>query len=316
MRYIIKLSEYFELKNSQIRIPQLGGTHLHIVLIVTSIMLSGCFSRFVMTEKELKEYYKDKKDKPTYFTIKNDSVELFCATSGPDTLPPLLIIHGAPGAWYGSRNFLEDTMLQKQFHIIAVDRPGYNKSKYKNKRTAVTSIDIQAVAIYEAMRLNRSFKTGIIMGSSYGGPIAAKVVVNNPDRFHHLILLAAAMDPEKEKFWWFNRYVSSGMIRWFLPRFINNATDEKYTHVKELNKMLPDWEKLNLQITAIQGGADNIVDPANLDFARKQLQGRNAEFIFIPEAGHMIRRSNEQMVKSILGRSLNEVRELSAEGSQ
>ena len=287
-----------------------------LLLILLSFLLSGCFSRFVMTEKELKEYYKDKKDKPTYFTIKNDSVELFCATSGVDTLPPLLIIHGAPGAWYGSRNFLEDSILKRQFHIIAVDRLGYNKSKYKNKKSAVTSIDIQAVAIYEAMRLNRSFKTGVIMGSSYGGPIAAKVVVNHPDRFHHLILLAAAMDPEKEKFWWFNRYVSSGMIRWFLPRFINNATDEKYTHVKELNRMLPDWEKLDLQITAIQGGADNIVDPANLDFARRQLQGKNAEFIFIPEAGHMIRFNNEEMVKSILGKALNEVRELPSGSSQ
>jgi pimeloyl-ACP methyl ester carboxylesterase len=279
-------------------------------------MSSGCFSRFVMTEKELKEYYKDKKDKPTYFTIKNDSVELFCATSGADTLPPLLIIHGAPGAWYGSRNFLEDSILKQRFHIISVDRPGYNKSKYKNKRAAVTSIDIQAIAIYEAMRLNRSFKTGVLMGSSYGGPIAAKIAVNHPDRFHHLILLAAAMDPQKEKFWWFNRYVSSGMIRWFLPRFINSATDEKYTHIRELNKMLPDWEKLNLQITVIHGGADNIVDPANLDFARKHLQGKNADFIFIPEAGHMIRFNNEQMVKSILGKSLNEVRELPAGGSQ
>lgn len=287
-----------------------------VVLILLSFLLSGCFSRFVMTEKELKEYYKDKKDKPTYFTIKNDSVELFCATSGVDTLPPLLIIHGAPGAWYGSRNFLEDSILKRQFHIIAVDRLGYNKSKYKNKKSAVTSIDIQAVAIYEAMRLNRSFKTGVIMGSSYGGPIAAKVVVNHPDRFHHLILLAAAMDPEKEKFWWFNRYVSSGMIRWFLPGFINSATDEKYTHIKELNKMLPDWEKLDLQVTAIQGGADNIVDPANLDFARKHIQGKNAEFIFIPEAGHMIRWNNEEMVKSILGKALNEVRELPSGGSQ
>jgi len=288
--------------------------NLPILLIGLLLMLSGCFSRFVMTEKEIKEFYKDKKYKPTYFTIKNDSVELFCATSGADTLPPLLIVHGAPGAWYGSRNFLDDSTLNANYHIITVDRPGYNKSKFKNKKSAVTSIDIQATAIYEAMRLNRSFKTGVIMGSSYGGPIAAKIAVNHPDRFHHLVLLAAAMDPEKEKFWWFNQYVSSGIIRWFLPRFINSATDEKYSHVKELNKMLPDWEKLNLQITVVQGGADNIVDPANLDFARKHLQGKKAEFIFIPDAGHLIRFNNEPLVKSILGKSLNEVRELPAGG--
>jgi hypothetical protein len=108
------------LKNSHPAIGRDKFAHLHILLIGLSLLLTSCFSRFVMTEKELKEYYKDKKDKPTYFTIKNDSVELFCATSGADTLPPLLIVHGAPGAWYGCRNLLEDSTLRANFHMIAV----------------------------------------------------------------------------------------------------------------------------------------------------------------------------------------------------
>ena len=92
------------------------------LVAVVWLLCSSCFSRFVMTEKELRAYYKDKPEKPLFFTIHNDSVELFCATSGADTLPPLLLIHGAPGAWYGSRNFLEDSALKQHFHIIAVDR--------------------------------------------------------------------------------------------------------------------------------------------------------------------------------------------------
>lgn len=142
----------------------------YVILLLSVSVLSGCFQRFVMTEKELKEYYKDKKQKPVYFTIQNDSVSLFCATAGSDTLPPLLLIHGAPGAWYGSRNFLEDSVLQQHFHIIAMDRLGYNKSRFRNKRKAVTSIEMQAIAIHEALRLNRSFKTGVVLGSSYGAP--------------------------------------------------------------------------------------------------------------------------------------------------
>ena len=147
--------------------------------------------------------------------------------------PPLLLIHGAPGAWYGSRNFLEDSLLQQHYHIIAVDRPGYNKSRFRRKRKAVTSITLQAVGIREALRLNRSHKTGVVVGSSYGAPIAAKLAMLYPQHFHHLVMLAPAIDPDKEKFWWFHPYVRRGPVRWLLPRFINNATDEKLICTRE-----------------------------------------------------------------------------------
>lgn len=269
-------------------------------MLVTGCLCSGCFSRYVMTEKEVKVYYKNKPHKPTFFTIQNDSVKLFCATTGADTLPPLLMIHGTPGAWYGSRNLLDDTLLQQHYHIIAIDRPGYNKSRFKGKRKAVTSITTQAIAAHEALRLNRSSKTGVVMGSSYGAPIAAKVAILYPNAFHHLVMLAPAIDPAREKFWWFNPYIHGGPVSWFLPRFINNATEEKFSHVEELQQLLPEWSKLSIPVTTVQGGADDIVDPGNLDFAKKLLQGKSAEFIFLPDAGHLIRWRNADLVRSIL----------------
>src|SRR5687767_13986171 len=190
------------------------------LLMLLSVLFSGCFSRWVMTKKELDAYYADKSVKPTFFTIENDSVKLFCAATGVDTLPPLLLIHGAPGAWYGSRNMLDDSILRQRFHIIAMDRPGYDKSRYKNRRRAVTSISMQAIAIHEALRINRSRQKGIVVGSSYGAPIAAELSLRYPDEFAHLIMLAAAIDPEKEKFWWFHKYIRRGPVHWFLPRFL------------------------------------------------------------------------------------------------
>jgi len=271
-----------------------------LLAICITVLCSGCFSSFVMTEKELKEHYKNKAVKPTYFTIKNDSVSLFCATTGSDTLPPLLLVHGAPGAWYGSRNLLDDTLVQKQYHIIAMDRLGYNKSRFKGKRGAVTSIETQAIAIHEALRLNRSSKTGVVMGSSFGGPIAAKIAIMYPDRFHQLIMLAPAIDPDHEKYWWFHLFIRGGLVRALMPKFVNNATDEKFAHVEELKKLLPEWSKLSVPITMVQGGEDNVVYPSNLDFARKKLLGKPAEFVFLPGSGHMIRTQNPDLVRSIV----------------
>ena len=271
-----------------------------VIAVCITVLCSSCFSRFVMTERELKEHYKNKSVKPTYFTIKNDSVSLFCATTGSDTLPPLLLVHGAPGAWYGSRNLLDDTLVQKQYHIIAMDRLGYNKSRFKGRRGAVTSIETQAIAIHEALRLNRSSKTGVVMGSSFGGPIAAKIAIMYPDRFHQLIMLAPAIDPDNEKYWWFHLFIRGGLVRALMPRFVNNATDEKFAHVEELKKLLPEWSKLSVPITMVQGGEDNVVYPSNLDFAKKRLLGKPAEFVFLPGSGHMIRTQNPDLVRSIV----------------
>ena len=272
---------------------------IFVLLIFTCLFCSSCFRRFVQTEKQLKEYYKDK-TKPVYFTVQNDSVQLFCATAGADTLPPLLIIHGAPGAWYGSRNLLNDSLITRHFHVISVDRPGYNKSRFKGRKKAVTSISVQAVAIYEALRLNRSHKKGIVMGSSYGGPIAVKMAIDHPDAFYHVLLLAAAIDPDNEKFWWFNKYVHHGPLKWLLPRFFRTATNEKYSHVKELRKLVPLWSQLTVPVTAVQGDADNTVSPVNLDFARKMLAGKNAAFISLPGTGHLIRWQRADLVRQLL----------------
>lgn len=271
-----------------------------LLLLAIPIICTGCFSSFVMTEREIAEHYKNKPVKPTFFTIQNDSVSLYCATTGADTLPPLLLVHGAPGAWYGSRNLLDDTVVQKQYHIIAVDRPGYGKSRFRGKRKAVTSIETQAIAIHEALRLNRSSKTGVVMGSSFGGPIAAKIAIMYPERFHQLVMLAPAIDPDNEKYWWFHHFIRGGVIRAMMPRFVNNATDEKMAHVEELRKLLPEWSNLSIPITMVQGGEDNIVYPSNLDFAKKQLLGKPAEFVFLPGSGHMIRSQNPDVVRSIV----------------
>ena len=276
-----------------------GGKYVFLVL-AGWVLCSGCFGRFVMTDRQVRKYYAGKPVKPTFFTVQNDSIKLFCATTGADTLPPLLMIHGAPGAWYGSRNLLDDPLLQQHYQIIAVDRPGYHKSRFKGKRKAVTSITIQAVAIHEALQLNHSRQTGVIMGSSYGAPIAAKMALLYPHDFHHLVMLAAAIDPDKEKFWWWHPWINGGPVYSLFPHFIKSATHEKFSHVEELRKLAPEWQDLTIPVTVVQGGADNIIEPSNLDFAKKVLQGKQTQFIFLPNAGHLIRFQAPDLVRSIL----------------
>lgn len=274
------------------------------LLLFLSVLSSSCFRRWVMTDKQIRAYYADKPVKPVYFTIANDSVQLFCATTGADTLPPLIMIHGAPGAWHGSRQMLDDSLLRQRFQLIAVDRLGYGKSKFHNRKKVVNSIDIQATAIAEVLRLNHSGKTGTIVGSSYGCAIGARLALLEPGRFNHLVMLAPAIDPAQEKFWWFHQYLHSGLFINMLPRYIRNATAEKFGHVDELEKMVPQWQQLGLAITVMQGGADYIIQPGNLLFAKEVLEGKQATFIYLPDAGHLIRREYPDTVRHYLLKGL------------
>lgn len=273
---------------------------LRLLLFFLLTSLSSCFTRWVMSEKEIQRHYAGKPVKPVFTTIQNDSVRLFCASTGSDTLPPLLLIHGAPGGWFSNLSLLDDPQLQQRYHIIAVDRPGYGKSKFRKRKLAQTSISLQAAAIEQAMQLNHSSRKGVIYGNSYGAPIALKIAASHPGRFRHLVLAAGALDPDHEKFWWFHRYSRGLFVRLAMPRFINTATNEKFAHVEELRQLTADWAKLQMPVTVIQGTADYIVPPANLEFARRQLQNKPATFIVIEGAGHLIRRSHPGVIREAL----------------
>ena len=278
------------------------------------ICCSGCFRRWVLTDKQIQRYYASKPVKPVYFTIEDDSVKMFCATTGDDTLPPLILIHGAPGAWHGSRQMLDDSILQHRFQIISVDRLGYGKSRFRDKRKVVNDISVQAAAIAEVLRINRSGKTGTIVGSSYGCAIGAELALLKPTSFNHLMMLAPAIDPEQEKFWWFHKYLHSGVLIQLMPRYIRNATAEKFGHVEELQKMAGHWKKLSLQITVMQGGADYIIQPGNLNYARAVLSNKDATFIYLPQAGHLIRREYPDTVRHYLLSGLSSLKNIQEPG--
>ncbi|AEI51565.1 alpha/beta fold hydrolase [Runella slithyformis] len=261
--------------------------------------LSSCFRSWRKNDRDIREHYANRTVKPTFYTIQNDSLKLFVATTGADTLPPLLLIHGAPGAWYGYLNMVDDSILQRKYHIISVDRLGYNHSIHRKKRI-VTSIDLQARAAALALSLNHSRQKGVLLGRSYGAPIAAKIAILNPTRFHKLVMLAPAIDPAKEKFWWFSKPAKWWIVRLWLPHRINMASFEKFAHAKELEKLSAEWPLLQVPTTVVQGGKDWIVDPSNLDYARLKLAEKEAQFIFLPEAGHLITHSHPDLVRELV----------------
>jgi pimeloyl-ACP methyl ester carboxylesterase len=273
------------------------------IVLFFSIFLTSCFSRYLISEKQVRKHYATREIKPEVKIIKNDTLSLCIASVGADTLPMLLLIHGAPGSLWGYMNLMDDADLQKRYHIVSVDRVGYGKSRLKKKRF-VTSIETQAIALLPVFDLNHSSQKVPVLGRSYGAPIAARMVSLVPNLVKELIMVSPVIDPDKEKFYWFSKWGRNSIVQLFLPGEFNTATAEKYSHSAELKKMLPVWESITVPTTVIQGGNDWIADPANLDFARKHIKSKRAQYIFLNNAGHMITFTHSAMIKEMLMKSL------------
>lgn len=76
----------------------------------------------VMTDKQIDDHYKNKQTKPKLKYLNYKSYHIYHAIVGDSTKPLLIYVHGAPGAWYSSMRLLDDTLLQQNFRMIAVDR--------------------------------------------------------------------------------------------------------------------------------------------------------------------------------------------------
>ncbi len=264
--------------------------------------MSSCFSRYIISAKQVRKHYAAKEVKPQTKLIENDTLTLSVASVGADTLPMLLLIHGAPGSLWGYMNLLDDPDLQRQFHIVSVDRIGYGKSRLK-MRKFVTSIEQQAQALLPVLALNRSDEKVTILGRSYGAPIAAQLVSLMPEKVKELIMVSPVIDPEKERFYWFSKFGKNSFVQLFLPGEFNTATAEKYSHAEELRKLMPVWKSLDVRTTVIQGGNDWIGDPSNIEFAKKHIKSKRAQFIFLFNAGHMLTFTHSDMIKEMLLRS-------------
>lgn len=226
------------------------------IAILSIFVFSRCFllTGYMKTDRELQEHYANRRIKPVY---KHSSFEgrkqHYAVLSKSDTLPLLVMVHGAPGAWYGYQNLTDDSLLQQNFKIVAVDRLGYGKSGYGKEEL---SIETQAKAIEHIIeKETTNNKKVYLLGRSYGAPITAWLAINYPEKFEKLVMVSPVIDPAKEKFYWFSDLGKSPLIQWALPEMLNVATKEKFSHQREMEKLLPSWKNLFTPTYVLVGGS-------------------------------------------------------------
>lgn len=249
---------------------------------------------FKMSDQNISRYFANSSTKPAYAFSDNSKKKIYYAFSADTTKPILLLIHGAPGAWFGYKEFFNDSLLLSKYQIVVPDRAGYHKSVNK-----LTSIEQQAILLKCLLKLHNHQKVSLL-GRSYGAAIAVKLAAENPELVENLLLISPACDPTKEKFWWFSKLGNSKFIRFFLPVYANRASDEKFAHTQELLKLLPDWQKVRCPVTILQGGKDWIIDTSNGHFVDSALVNAPRRFFFLPQNGHLLTEERYELIRDIL----------------
>jgi pimeloyl-ACP methyl ester carboxylesterase len=265
------------------------------------LFLGGCYllKKYVYTDAELEEHYRNMALKPVYKKLDFINRKLHYATiSRSDTLPLLVFVHGAPGAWYGYLNLMDDSLLQANFKMVSIDRLGYGKSDYG---VPELSVQMQALEIKRIIdEENTSRKKVFLIGRSYGAPIVAWYAINYPQFIKKLLMVSPVIDPDKEKFYWFSGVGRAYLVQLLLPKMLNVATSEKYSHAQQMRQMLPKWKRLFSTTYVLTGEDDRIADTANFTFAKEHLVNCNCTFIKLKHTGHQVTRQHPELIKKLL----------------
>jgi proline iminopeptidase len=115
---------------------------------------------------------------------------LYVDQRGPADAPPLLFIHGGPGA--GSYDFMsfQGDRLAQRYHLIGVDQRGVRQS---DPLTGPVS-EPDLIADYEALRELLGIEQWSILGHSYGGRIALRYAATYPDAITNVVFENPAWD--------------------------------------------------------------------------------------------------------------------------
>lgn len=219
----------------------------------------------------------------------------------PD-LPTLFFIHGAPGSSDNFDAYLTDSLLNQHANLISLDRLGYGYSEFG---IAYPEIDFQAQSLLPIVKkYHNPSLPSLLIGWSYGGPIAAKISLDGSAFSDGVMLLAPALDPNAERYFKLGRLAEYKLTKWMVPRTFIVAQKEKRAHAASLERLVEEWDKLEVPVWMLHGTRDKIVPFApNVAFAKQYFNKDYFEFIEVTDAGHIFPMRQEQMlIKLILSK--------------
>lgn len=269
------------------RVRNIGLWTSGIGLVIVSILLvlGHIFLQFRMSDAELMAYFDRNHVRASIHYVDHDPYKVRYVSVGDTTLPVLLLIHGAPSSLSVAKDYMVDTTLLNRYHIIAFDRPGYGYSRFGR---SLISIGEHAAVAAKVLEDAPAVHPVVVSGTSYGGPIAARLSMDYPSLVDGLLLISPAVAPGKEKILGISYPMDWLVFKWAVPDLLRVANDEKLNHRKELEQMTSKWKDIHIPVTHLHGDEDWLVYPETVAFLKENLVNASLESILLEKQGHLI----------------------------
>ena len=252
---------------------------------------------------DMPPYDEEKNQKYTHMsqTLKHlyhdhDKQSMHAVHAGEADKPAILFIHGAPGDWKAWGRYLNDDDFLNNYFMISVDRPGYGHSAYGNPQT---NFKKQAAAIIQTARQAHKGPF-LLVGHSYGGPLAIQIAIDFPDDISGMILLASAHAPSLHSSRWYHIAANTLFVRPFLTTPLRVTTKEMLTLKGELDKQTEHLSAIQAPTIVVQGEKDWLVPSGNADYAEKKLINADVKIVKLKKQGHFLPWNEYQLVKKMI----------------
>jgi pimeloyl-ACP methyl ester carboxylesterase len=270
------------------------------LFLVVALLIADRFIQYRSTDEEITKYYKSR-NLPisiNYYKAMGRQMR-YLSTSSDPSKPVILFIHGAPSSSSYYRHFLNDTNLRKIANLIAVDRPGYGYSGFGDPEPDLGNQAAMIAPILDS--LHRGARPVMLVGASYGTPVASRLLMDYPKIADGLLLIAPALAPGQEKTYWVSHVLESPFFTWAQPRMLHSANVEKFTHEEQLEKMRNRWNEIKVPIIYFQGKNDDLIYTSNALFAKKEItQSKSLSIRMIPNRGHLLVFDEEKRIKAAI----------------
>ncbi|MEM9111047.1 MAG: alpha/beta hydrolase [Planctomycetota bacterium] len=176
----------------------------------------------------------------------------------------VVLVHGSPadaGSWM---RLLEQADRIESAQLIAIDRHGYGNSTGGDELTLAG----HAAAI-EPLLAETNSRRPIIVGHSYGGPVALRTAIEYPERVGGLVLVAGACDAYMKDAQWFRRLIDA--VRIVVPEDWERANRELLALTDENQAMEPMLDRVTCPVVIVHGTWDGVCPH---DSTVAYLQGR------------------------------------------
>ena len=258
-----------------------------VILLITLNGLHIMDHWIQYSDKEVKSFF-DKSGVPFhihYLDSPQGKIRIIESGSA-DRETVIIYIHGAPGTWDAYKKYLADLSLLQKAHLIAYDRPGYGKTYQGGP---VPDLESQADFLRTIIKDLTSAENIILFSHSYGGPIAAKYMSMYPDNHTTHLMIAPAIDPLTEKYFWISPLGYWKLTKWLLPKSYVSASFEKCTHEQELKILKTELSKIKGKTHHVHGMKDWIAPPrGNIDLVRNSFPSQTTTIDTLKNGGHLL----------------------------